>query len=54
MVFVPVAVGLAVGVPAVVALARLVRSLLYGVGPTDLSTIVVAAVLMCVVAALVA
>ncbi len=47
----PVVVGLAVGVPAVVALAQWVRSLLYGVGPADPSTIVGAALLMCVVAA---
>ena len=47
----PVVVGLAVGVPAVIALAQLVRSLLYGVGPADPSTIACAALLMCVVAA---
>jgi ABC-type antimicrobial peptide transport system permease subunit len=47
----PVVAGVAVSVPAVVALARLVRSLLYGVGPADPSTIAGAAVLMCVVAA---
>src|SRR6266436_1814376 len=47
----PVVVGLAVGVPAVVALAQWVRSQLYGVGPADPSTIVGAALLMCVVAA---
>lgn len=47
----PVAAGLVVGVPAVVTLARLFRSLLYGVGPADPATIAGAALLMCGVAA---
>jgi predicted lysophospholipase L1 biosynthesis ABC-type transport system permease subunit len=47
----PVGAGLAIGVPAAVALAQLVRSLLYGVGPADPATIAGAAFLMCVVAA---
>jgi predicted permease len=47
----PVVVGLVVGMPTVIALAQLVRSLLYGVGPADPSTIAGAAFLMCVVAA---
>ncbi len=46
----PVVAGVAVGVPAVVALAQLVRSLLFGVGPADPSTIAGAALLMCGVA----
>jgi ABC-type antimicrobial peptide transport system permease subunit len=47
----PVVAGLAVGVPGVVVLAQLVRSLLYGVGPADPSTIAGTALLMCGVAA---
>jgi putative ABC transport system permease protein len=47
----PVVAGIAVGVPAIVALAQLVRSLLYGVGPADPSTIAFTALLMCAVAA---
>jgi predicted permease len=47
----PVVAGLAVGVPAVIALAQLVRSLLYGVAPADPSTIAFTALLMCAVAA---
>ena len=50
-VLVPVLAGLAIGVPAAVALAQLLRSLLYGVGPADPFTIAGAALLMCVVAA---
>jgi hypothetical protein len=47
----PVVAGVAIGVPAVVALALLVRSLLFGVGPADPSTIAFSAFLMCGVAA---
>jgi predicted permease len=46
----PVVAGLAVGVPAIAALAQLVRSLLYGVGPADPCTIALTALLMCGVA----
>jgi predicted permease len=47
----PALVGLAVGVPAVIVLAQLVRSLLFGVGPADPATIAFATFLMCAVAA---
>jgi predicted permease len=47
----PVVGGLALGVPVLLALAKLGRSLLYGVGPADPATITVTAVLMCAVAA---
>jgi ABC-type antimicrobial peptide transport system permease subunit len=43
--------GLAIGVPAVVGVAHLVSGLLFGVAPTDPSTIAVAAMLLAAVAA---
>jgi predicted permease len=43
--------GLAIGVPAAVALARLVRSLLFGVAPTDPTTYAVIVALLALVAA---
>ncbi len=47
----PVIAGHAIGVPAASALVQLIRSLLYGGGPADPSTIAGAALVMCVVAA---
>jgi putative ABC transport system permease protein len=46
------AIGLAVGVVASVAVARLVRSELFGLEPTDPTTFVSAAAVLLVVAAL--
>jgi ABC-type lipoprotein release transport system permease subunit len=45
-----VAAGLAAGIPAAVALTKLVRGSLYGIGPNDPVSFVAAAVLMVVVA----
>lgn len=50
---IPVAIGLGIGVGGALALTRVLRTMLFGVGPTDPSTFVSASVLM-VVAALVA
>ena len=46
--------GLAVGVPAALALTRLIRGQLYGVSPTDPATLLAGAVLLLAVAALAA
>jgi len=49
-----VVLGIAVGVPATLALSRLVSTLLFGISPTDPLTISLACVLMAAVAALAA
>ena len=46
--------GLAVGIPAALVLARLLRTQLYGVTPFDPLTVVVAAILLLAVATLAA
>jgi putative ABC transport system permease protein len=46
----PVVVGLALGVAGAFAGTRVIRSLLYGVSPTNLPTFVIVAVLLCLVA----
>jgi ABC-type antimicrobial peptide transport system permease subunit len=49
-----VGVGLAVGVPAAVAVSRVGRALLYGISPGDASTMVITAGLLAVVAGIAA
>ncbi len=45
-----VAVGTAVGLPCALAAGRLIRSLLYGLGPNDPATIVAVSAIFAVVA----
>jgi len=47
-----VSTGVAIGVPVALVLARLVSSLLYGLGPTDPLTLAASAILLFVVAAI--
>jgi ABC-type antimicrobial peptide transport system permease subunit len=49
-----VALGLAIGIPAALALTRFVRSILYGIQPTDPASFVVAAILITAVGAVAA
>jgi predicted permease len=51
---IPVAIGIAMGLTAAFALTRLVESMLYGVKPNDPTTIVIAAVVFLVIAAIAA
>ena len=46
------AIGIAVGLPAVFAVTRLIRSQLYGVQPTDPATLIVVTVILVTVALL--
>jgi predicted permease len=46
------AIGIGVGLPAVFAVTRLIRSQLYGVAPTDLGTLIVVTTVLVVVALL--
>jgi ABC-type antimicrobial peptide transport system permease subunit len=46
-----VVLGLAIGIPAGLALTRFVRSILYGIQPTDPISFVVAAILITIVGA---
>jgi hypothetical protein len=49
-----VAAGLALGVPATLAFVRVLKSLLFGVTPTDATTLIIAAALLAVTAAIAA